>query len=190
MRWTYRCQGQDSGPSFLTVRASDAVFTSSIALTVCAGTITDECFMQQDHPCGVALSDAQSPSENTISVVHALLRICSFRSNVPLRYLSRETFESDEVCFDGFARDLARRFVAKAMAGLCSARNWLLPATRLSLRLLRARTRVTTGLALKIPSSSIMLTAYRKVGNSQMTPCDASIWHLWTSVQHWQRSRE
>ena len=73
----------------------------------------------EDTDLRVGRSPAQSLSVNTVRVEHALFCTCSFspRSCVPRRY-RRRRFDAKMSDVEGHARDLARRFVAKALSGL------------------------------------------------------------------------
>ena len=98
------------------------------SLTV-SGTSTDQESIQHDYPrrhglVRVGRSPAQSLPVNTVRVELALFRTGSLspRSCVPRRYRRRH-FDAMMSDFEGFARDLTRRLVAKAMSGRRGAKN-------------------------------------------------------------------
>ena len=78
----------------------------------------------KDTDLRVGRSPVQSLSVNTVKVENALFCTCSFspRSRVPRRY-RRRRFDVMMSDFEGFARDLVGRFVAKAMSGRRDAKN-------------------------------------------------------------------
>ena len=86
------------------------------AVVLCSSTGTDQA--NEDTDLRVGRSPAQSLSVNTVRVEHALFCTSSFspRSCVPSRH-RRRRFDEMMSDIEGHARDLARRFSAKALSG-------------------------------------------------------------------------
>ena len=119
LRFNRRCGGPRCTQLHMTIEQITDCVRAPALIKNPSSIITHE-----DTDLRVGRSPAQSLSVNTVRVEHALFCTCRFspRSCVPRRY-RRTRFDAMRSDFEGFARDLARRFVANAMSGLRGTRN-------------------------------------------------------------------